>query len=65
MKNSTYYFFNDIINITNLDPDKTKIDEKLYKNILIYHIGYVMVKDLSYETTNSVKPLYLTINKTS
>ena len=39
VKNHTYYFFDDIINIKNLDPDKMKIDEKPYKNILIYHIG--------------------------
>ena len=36
-----------MINIKNLDPNKIKKDEKAYKNILIYHIGYVMVKDLS------------------
>ena len=40
-------FFDDLINIKNLDPDKIKTDEKLYKNILTYHIGSVMVKDLS------------------
>ena len=28
IKNRTYYFFNDIINIKNFDPDKIKIDEK-------------------------------------
>ena len=39
VKNHTYYFFDDIINIKNLDPDKMKIDEKPYKNILIYHTG--------------------------
>ena len=36
---------------------KIKIGEKSYQNILIYHIGYVTVKDLSYMTRNSVKPL--------
>ena len=35
INNHTYYFFNDI-NIKNFDPNDTKIDEKLYKNILIY-----------------------------
>ena len=33
------------------------------KNILVYHIGYVTVKDLSYAITNNIKPLYLIINK--
>ena len=29
----TYYFFNDIINIENFDPNNIKIDEKSYKDI--------------------------------
>ena len=32
IKNRTYYFFNDIINIKNFDPNNIKIDEKSYKN---------------------------------
>ena len=28
IKVRTYYFFNDIINIKNFDPDKIKTDEK-------------------------------------
>ena len=47
-KNRTNYLFNDIINIKKFDPNKIKIDEKSYKNILIYHIGYVTIKDLKY-----------------
>ena len=35
IKNRTYYFFNDIINIKNFDPDNIKIDENSYKDILI------------------------------
>ena len=34
-KNRTYYFFNDIINIKNFNPNNIKIDEKSHKNILI------------------------------
>ena len=41
MKNRTYYFFNNIINIKNFDPNNIKIDDKSYQNILIYYIGYV------------------------
>ena len=37
IKNRTYYFFNDIINIKNFDPNHIKIDEKPHKNILIYY----------------------------
>ena len=63
IKNHMYYFFNDIINMKNFDPNKIKIDENSYKNILIYCIGYVTIKDLKYVEINSVKPLYLIINK--
>ena len=63
MKNRTYYFFNDIISINNFDPDKIKIDEKSYKNILIYYNGYVTIKDLKYVKINSVNPLYLIFSK--
>ena len=45
IKNRTYYFFNDIIYIESFNPNNIKIDEKSYKNILIYYIGYVTVKD--------------------
>ena len=58
-----YYFFNDIMNIKNFDPDKIKKDEKSYKNILIYLIGHVTIKDLKYVKVNSVNPLYLISNK--
>ena len=61
--NSTYNFFNNIININNFDTNNTKIDEKSYKNTLIYHIGYVIMKDLKYIKINSVNPLYLTFKK--
>ena len=46
-----------MINIINLDPNKIKIDEKSYKYLLIYYIGYVTVKDLSYTKIDSVNPL--------
>ena len=39
IQNRTHYFFNDIINIEIFDPDKIRIYEKSYKNILIYYIG--------------------------
>ena len=44
IKNRTYYLFNDIISIKDFDPNNIKIDEKSYKNILIYYIGYEMIK---------------------
>ena len=45
IKNHTYYFFDNIISIKNFDPNKIKIDKKSYKNILIYYIEYVTMKD--------------------
>ena len=47
IKNHTYYFFDDIINIRSFDPNKIKIDEKSYKNIVIYYIGCLTIKDLN------------------
>ena len=56
IKSLTYYFFNDIISIENFDVNNIKIDEKSYKNILTYYIGYVTIKkELK---IYSVNPLY-------
>ena len=55
IRNCTYHFMDDMINMKNLDPSKIKVDKKSYKNILIYYIGHM--------TTNSVKSPYLIINK--
>ena len=46
IKKQTYYILNDIINIENFDPNNIKIDKKSYKNIVIYHIGYVTIKGI-------------------
>ena len=54
IKNRTYHFFIDVINF---DPNNIKIDEKSYKDILTYYIGFVAIKE--YIKTYSVNPLYL------
>ena len=54
IKTHTYYFFDDIINIEDFDPTNIKIDEKSYKNILIYHIAYVTIKDSKYVKINTL-----------
>ena len=46
IKSPTYYFFSDIVGIENLDLNNIKIDEKSYKNILIYYIGYVTIENM-------------------
>ena len=46
IKNRTYYFYNDMIDIKKFDSDLLKIDKKSYKNIGIYNIGYITIKKL-------------------
>ena len=54
-KNRTYYFNNDKINIKNFEPNLLKVDRKLYKNIGIYNIGYISIKEIDdYENIYSV-----------
>ena len=61
IKNHTYYFFNSIINIKDFDPDNIRIDEKSYKNIFIYYIGYVAIK--KYLKIYNVNLLHLIFGK--
>ena len=64
IKNRAYYFFDDMINIEVFDPDLLKIDKKTYKNIDIYYIGYITIKNIDdYEYIYSVNPLYLIIGE--
>ena len=64
IKNRTYYFFNDMINIKSFDSNLIKIDKKSYKNTDIYYITYVTIKSIGdYENIYSVNPLYLIIGK--
>ena len=65
IKNCTYYFFDDIINIKNINSNNIKIDERPYKDILIYYIGYMKIKDSKYVKINSANPLYINFNKVS
>ena len=44
IKNRTYHFYNDIINLKNFKSNLLKIDKKSYKNISIYNIGYITIK---------------------
>ena len=44
IKNRIYYFYNDIIDIENLDAKLLKIDKKSYKDTDSFHIGYVTKK---------------------
>ena len=57
IKNGTYYFFDDMINIKGFDPNLLKIDKKSYKNTDIYYVGYITVKDSYYVKINSLNHL--------
>ena len=46
LKNRTYYFYNDQINLKGFDARLLKVDKKNQKEIDIYYIGYVTVKKL-------------------
>ena len=63
IKNRAYCFFDDIINIEDFDPILLKIDRKSYKNVNIYYIGYITVKDSYYVQINSVNHLHLIITE--
>ena len=61
IKSRTYYFYNDLINLKNFDPNLLKIDKKESMDFSIYYIGYV-TKNTEYNI-DSVNPLYLLIRE--
>ena len=63
IKNRTYYFYNEIINIKKFDSNLLKIDKKSYKDIGIYNIGYITIKKVDdCDSIYSVNPLYLRVD---
>ena len=64
IKNRTYYFHNDQINLKDFDASLLKVDKKYYKEIDVYYIGYEIFKEIAnYTNINSVNPLYLMLDK--
>ena len=61
IKNRTYYFYNDLINIKDFGARLLKLDKKTSMSLGIYYIGYVTKK--SEWNFNSVNPLYLMTDK--
>ena len=53
IKNRTYYFYNDLINLENFNPSLLKLYKKSSMDINIYYIAYVTKK----YSINSVNPL--------
>ena len=64
IKNLTYYFFNDMMNIRDFDSSWLKIDKKLYNNIRIYNIGYITIKKVDdYENIHNQQSIKRSIKK--
>ena len=61
IKNQTYYFFNDIINIKNFDPNNVKVDEVIQKDSYLLH----WICDHKRFEINNVNPLYFIFVKVS
>ena len=54
IKNRTYYFYKDIIDIEEFDSNLLKIDKKSYKDIDIYYIAYITIKNMVIEKISTV-----------
>ena len=64
IKNRTYYFYNDRIDLKDFGARLLKIDNKDYNDIDVYYISYVTVKKIdNYNNINSLNPLYLMIDE--
>ena len=62
IKNRTYYYYNDIIDLDELDKSKIKVDKKDFNDIDIYYLGYEYKKKITKcNIIRSVNPLYLRI----
>ena len=60
IKNQTYYFFDNTINIKHIHSNLLKIDKKSYKDHDIYYISYITIKKFGdCENIYSVYLLYL------
>ena len=63
IKNQTYYFLDDMIDIRNFQSNLLKIHKKYYKDSDIYYINYITIKKFSdCKNIHSVNPLYLRIH---
>ena len=66
IKNGTYYYLYDIIDLKKFDARLLKIDKKSYKNIGIYNIGYITKKKIDdFHNIHIVNSLYLIVANAS
>ena len=64
IKNRTYYFYNDRIDLKDFDAKLIQIDKKDYKEIDTYYIDFVTVKKIANcNNINSVNLVYLMIDE--
>ena len=62
IKNRTYYFDNDIIDLDEFDKSKVKVDKKGFNDIDIYYLGYEYKQKITEcNVIKSVNSLYLRI----
>ena len=62
IKNWSYYFYNDIIDLDKFDGSKIKVDKKFFNDINIYYLDQEYKKQITEcNEINSVNPLYLRI----
>ena len=54
IKDRTYYFYNDIIGIKTFDSNMFRLDKKTYKNLDIFNIGQVTVKNIGSSSGHSI-----------
>ena len=63
IKNRSYYFCDDMINIKNFHSNFPTINKKSHKEIDIYNISYIMIKKFSdCENISSINLLHLIIH---
>ena len=63
IKNRTYYFRDNLINLKNFDPTLLNLHKKSLMDISIYYIEYITTKSIGdYKNVTTVNPLYLIIN---
>ena len=62
IKNRTYYYYNDIIDLDEFNESKIKVDKKDFNEIDIYYLAYEYKKKITEcNVIRSVNPLYLRI----
>ena len=61
IKDRSYYFYNDLINLWDFNKQNLKVDKKTWKDIDIYYLSYVDRKPECH--ISSVNQLYFIVNR--